>query len=165
MKVLLKSPIPSSTTKTIATGCGQLHWQQYSILPVITRPSIDKQRRDPTAELLACAIIWTCTVQSFARNGVLPKSLEDCPLPVCPACLYGKAKRRPTQTKRKNSINPVGQVREPGDCVSVGIPVSKTKGWLTTRRYQYACVFVDHFSDFTYEATAESHGIRDKYYH
>jgi hypothetical protein len=55
---------------------------------------------------------------------------------------------------------------------------------MTTQRYQYACVFVDHFSDFThvhlmksqdgdevlaakqsFEATADSHGIRVKHYH
>jgi hypothetical protein len=63
----------------------------------ITRASLDKQCRNTTAELLR----------------VRPtKSLEDCPLPVCPASLYGKAKCRPTQTKTKKSINPGQQVRE-----------------------------------------------------
>lgn len=55
---------------------------------------------------------------------------------------------------------------------------------MTSRRYHCACVFVDHFSDYTYahlmkaqdgdevlaakkafEATADSHGIRIKHYH
>jgi hypothetical protein len=58
------------------------------------------------------------------------------------------------------------------------------RGWLTTQRYQYVCVFVDHFSDFTYvhllttqdgdqildakrafEATADAQGTRVKHYH
>jgi hypothetical protein len=82
-------------------------------------------------------------------------------------------------------------VREPGDCVSVDVLLSKTpglvaqsKGWMTTSRYCYACVFVDHRSNFTYvhllraqngdavlearrafEATADLHGIRIKHYH
>jgi hypothetical protein len=60
----------------------------------------------------------------------------------------------------------------------------QTKGWMTTSRYCYACVFVDHLSDFTYvhllraqngdavleakrsfEATADLHGIRIKHNH
>jgi hypothetical protein len=127
----------------------------------------------------------------MAKIGTLPKAIETCPLPVCPSCLYGKAKRKPTQTKAKRSINPAIEVREPGDCVSVDVLVSntpgliaQTKGWMTTRRYCYACVFVDHLSDFTYvhllrtqdgdavleakrvfEATSDRHGIRIKHYH
>jgi hypothetical protein len=88
-------------------------------------------------------------------------------------------------------VNPARKVLEPGDCVSVDVLVSKTpglvaqlRGWMTSRRYQCACEFVDHFSDFTYvhplkaqdgdevlaakktfEATADSHGIRIKRYH
>jgi hypothetical protein len=96
-------------------------------------------------------------LRAMARNGVLPRNLADCPLPACPSCLYGKAKRRPTQTKAKKSVNPARRVREPGDCVSVDVLVSKTpglvaqlRGWMTLRRYQCACVFVDHFSDYRY---------------
>jgi hypothetical protein len=87
-------------------------------------------------------------------------------------------------------VNPARRVLEPGDCVSVDVLVSKTsglvaqlRGWMTSRRYQCACVFVDHFWDYTYvhllkaqdgdevfaakkafEATADSHGLRIKHY-
>jgi hypothetical protein len=157
----------------------------------ITRASLDKARREPTAELLRMhnkfGHVSFSRLRAMARNGVLPKGLADCPIPSCPSCLYGKAKRRPTQTKAKKSVNPAGKVLGPGDCVSVDILVSKTPGLIaqmTTRRYQYACVFVDHFSGFTYvhllkaqdgdevlaakatfEATADTHGIRIKHYH
>jgi hypothetical protein len=124
----------------------------------ITRATLDKQRREPTAELLRMHYkfghVSFSRLRAMARNGCLPTYLEDCPLPVCPSCLYGKAKRRPTQTKAKS---PTKAIRESGDCVSVDVLVSKTpglvaqmRGWLTTQRYQYVCVFVDHFSDFTY---------------
>jgi hypothetical protein len=67
-------------------------------------------------------------------------------------------------------------------CVGVVTKPSLSHGAST--RYQYACVFVDHFSDFTYvhlltsqdgdgvlaakqafEATADAQGIRIKHYH
>jgi hypothetical protein len=161
----------------------------------VTRASLDKPRNDPTAELLRLHYkfghISFSRLRAMARIGTLPTTLETCPLPVCPSCLYGKAKRKPTQTKTKKSINPARQLREPGDCVSVDILVSRTpgliaqtKGWMTTSRYCCACVFVDHWSDFTYvhllraqdsdevleakrafEATADSHGIQIKHYH
>jgi hypothetical protein len=72
----------------------------------VTQASLDKQKRDPTAELLRLHYqfghVSFSRLQSMARNGVLRKDVETCPLPVCPACLYGKAKRKPTQTKAKN---------------------------------------------------------------
>jgi hypothetical protein len=161
----------------------------------ITRASLDKPRREPTTELLRMhdkfGHVNFTLLRAMARNGVLPRNLAGCPLPACPSCLYGKAKRRPTQTKAKKSVNPARRVREPGDCVSVDVLVSKTpglvvqlRGWMTLRRYQCACVFVDHFSYYRYvhllkaqdgdevlaakkafEATADSHGIRIKHYH
>ena len=80
-------------------------------------------------------------------------------------------------------------MHHPGDCVSVDILVSATpgliaqmRGFLTRLRYKYACVFMDHFSDFSYvhlmkdqsadsaleakeafEAYAESHGVDVKH--
>jgi hypothetical protein len=76
----------------------------------------------------------------MAKNGALPKDIETCPLPVCPASLYGKAKRKPTQTKAKRSINPTMQVREPGDCVSVDVLVSTlTKFKFIVQPEQFCC--------------------------
>jgi hypothetical protein len=98
----------------------------------ITRATLDKQRREPTAELLRMHYkfghVSFSRLRAMARNGCLPTYLEECPLPVCPSCLYGKAKRRSTQTKAKRSINPTKAIRESGDCVSVDVLVSKTPG-------------------------------------
>jgi hypothetical protein len=111
----------------------------------VTRASLDKQRKDPSAELLRAHYkfghVSFSRLRAMARLGILPKTLETCPLPVCPSCLYCKAKKKPTATNVKQSINPARQVREPGDCVSVDVLVSKTpgliaqtKGWMTTGR-------------------------------
>jgi hypothetical protein len=75
----------------------------------ITRASLDRRRRHPTAELLLMHYKFGHRLRAMARNGVLSKSLEDSPLPVCPACLYGKAEKRATQNKTKKSINPARQ--------------------------------------------------------
>ena len=44
-----------------------------------------------------------------------------------------------------------------GDCVSVNVlvysnpgPIAHISGFLTFQFYQYACMFVDHYSDFIY---------------
>jgi hypothetical protein len=72
----------------------------------ITRASLDKQRREPTAELLRMhnkfVHVNFSRLRVMVRNGVLPKSLADCPLPALPACMV----RPPTQTKAKKSVNP-----------------------------------------------------------
>jgi hypothetical protein len=126
-----------------------------------TQASLDTRREEPTAELLRMHYkfghVNFSRLRAIARNGALPKPLADCRLPVCPSCLYVKAWRRSTQNKAKRPIDPARQLKGSGDCVSVDVLVSKTpglvaqmKGWITTRRYQFACVFVNHFSDYTH---------------
>jgi hypothetical protein len=73
------------------------------------------------------------------------------------ATAFGKAHRRPKQTKSKKTLMDPDEVKAPGDLVSVDVLVSSTPGliaqmaeFLTRKGYKYACVFVDHFSDFGY---------------
>ena len=127
----------------------------------------------------------------MATNGFLPKRLEDCPHPVCAACLYGKATKGPHKTKMEISINEYKPVVSVGDCVYVYVLVSslpvltkQRSGFLTHKRYQYACIFLNHHSDFTcvhliksqnvfglvelkeyLEAYEEYHGVDIKHYH
>jgi hypothetical protein len=112
-----------------------------------------------------------------------------CAIPPCATCLFGKAHKHPKQTKTKHSIAP--EARSQGNCVSMDVLQSPTPGlvtqmagFLTCQCYLYACMFVDHYSDFTYihlmkdqngegaleakeafEAYSAAHGIEVKRYH
>jgi len=94
----------------------------------------------------------------MARMGILPKTLIDCPVPLCTACLFGKATRRPWRTRAPgNQGDPTRTITKPGDCVSIDQLVSVTpgliaqaKGSCTTKQYRVATVFVDHFSRMGY---------------
>ena len=127
----------------------------------------------------------------MATNGVLPNCLADFTFTVYAACLYVKATKRPCKTKTARSINEYKPVSSVRDCVSIYVLVSSTTGliahiygFITRQSYHYACVFVDHHSDFTYvnlltsqtgnqsvgakedsEAYAESHGVYIKHYY
>ncbi len=104
-----------------------------------------------------------------AKLGILPSKLQHCRNLVCPACLYGKQKRRPWRSKG-NSVNNHGLKRasHPGECVSVdqlvsGTPglVGQTTGRLTTSRFRVATIFVDHYSDVDYVHLQESTSAED----
>ena len=163
--------------------------------PPTSEVTIDHPRQDDSAELLRYHYkfghIPFKRLQEMAKQGTIPKRMTKCPVPVCAACLYGKAHKRPTSSKKKKKVREGAIINAPGDCVSVDIMVSATpgliaqmSGFLTRERYKYVCVFVDHFSDFSYvhllrtqtaeevlqakeafEAFAETHGVKIKHYH
>ena len=94
-------------------------------------------------------------LQTMAAQGVLPKRLAKCRIPVCSACLwYAKATRKlwrgkPRLANDESDERPI----KPGQVVSVDHLVSPTPGliaqmtgFLTTKRYKYATVYVDQFS-------------------
>ena len=96
-------------------------------------------------------------LQTMAKLGHLPKSLEKCPLPVCSACLYGKQTRRPWRTRSRSSTAPAAAPLQPGDMVSVDQMQSPHPGLIaqmtgrpTTLRYKYATVYVDQGSRLGY---------------
>ena len=99
-----------------------------------------------------------------AKLGILPSKLQHCRNVVCPACLYGKQKRRPWRSKgAKAQDHRIKKAMSPGECVSVdqlisGTPglVGQTTGKLTTARYKVATIFVDHYSDLDYVHVQES---------
>ena len=131
-------------------------------------------------------------IQVMAKQGLLPVRLATCDVPMCTACLYGKATRRPWRGKvpqNKEKSTPV--ITRPGDCVSVDQLESATpgfigemKGKLTTKRYRAATVFYDQYSGLSYthlqksttgdetveakeafEAFAKRHGVTIRHYH
>ena len=83
-------------------------------------------------------------LQQMARRGIIPKALAKCDVPICSACLYGKATRRAWRTKAQPKPK---RPKNPGDVVSVDQMTSPTagliaqmSGFLTKKRYKYATV-------------------------
>jgi hypothetical protein len=95
-------------------------------------------------------------IQAMARRGEVPKRLATCDSPMCAAWEFGKATRKPWQTKAKSrNVRPASA---PGKCVSsvdqmesrdVGF-VAQHKGRLTKGCYRVATVSVDHYSRIGY---------------
>ncbi len=125
-----------------------------------------------------------------AENGILPKKLSRCRSVVCPACLYGKQKRRLWRHKGKAN-RPIKKASRPGQLVScdqlissvLGL-IAQTTGTPTKARYYVATIFVDQFSGLDYvhlqesasaddtveakeafERSADKRGVRVEHYH
>ena len=149
---------------------------------------------DDQAELLR----WHCRLNhlpfsqllNLAENGEIPKRLAKVKTPRCAGCLFGKMTKVPWRTKSKDG-NKIHQATYPGECISVDQLQStqpgffaQLKGRLTTRKYNSATVFVDHYSRLrfihlmtsmssaetiqakeAFERFAAEHGVRIKHYH
>ena len=129
-------------------------------------------------------------LQQMARQGSIPRKFSSCPIPVCAACMYGKATRK--RWRDKPSKREAEKIElKPGDKVSVDQMVSPTPGLvaqmtgiLTTKRYRYATVYIDQASKMgfiylqktasaeetllskrAFEAFARNRGVTIKSYH
>ena len=100
------------------------------------------------------------TIFRLADLGILPKRFLECrnKKPLCIACQFGQAHRRPWRTKGKKSgsIRTKEQVA-PGDGVSIDQIISaqpglipQMAGFLTSQRLWGCTTFVDHVSDYVY---------------
>ena len=92
----------------------------------------------------------------MAKLGIIPSRLRNCDIPLCSACMYAKATRKPWRGKPTGEKDPT-QARSPGEWVSVDQLVSPTPGLiaqmtgkLTSKRYKYATIFVDQASKLGY---------------
>ena len=94
----------------------------------------------------------------MAKEGILPKHLYKCKIPICSSCMFGKMTRRPWRTKGYQNKDETNQrPLRPGECVSIdqlesttpGL-VAQLKGIPTIKRYKAATVFVDHATRYTY---------------
>ena len=129
-------------------------------------------------------------LQVMAKQGAIPRRFATSPIPVCTACMYGRATKRRWRDKPSKSPRDK-QEQQPGDKVSVDQMVSPTPGLiaqmtgiLTTKRYKYTTVYIDQASKmgFTYlqktasaeetlqskrafEAFAANRGVTIKSYH
>ena len=95
-------------------------------------------------------------LQDMASVGVIPKRLRKCRIPMCSACLYTKATKKPWRGKQNLNHEPK-VILSPGELVSVDQLESPTPGLvaqvvgrLTTKRYKYATVFLDQSSRLSY---------------
>jgi hypothetical protein len=103
-----------------------------------------------------CGHLSFSKIRAMARRGEVSSRLKDCASPICAACQFGKATKKPWRTKAKNRRT-LQKVSAPGDCVSVdqiesravGF-VAQLKGILTRGRYTVVTVFVDHYSRLGY---------------
>jgi hypothetical protein len=96
-------------------------------------------------------------LQKWAAAGLneMPPDIATCPVPVCRACQYGAAKKRPHEKSNTGSVS--GSPEAPGDFVSAdqmvaGSPglIPFTSGKPSKRRYDTVTMWVDHYSRFLY---------------
>jgi hypothetical protein len=155
----------------------------------------DKQPVNDMAELLMLHYkyghISMKKLQEMAKQGIIPKRLTKCRIPTCSACLYSKATKRPWRNKTTKTDQNDNAPTKPGQVVSVDQLVSPTpgliaqmSGFLTTKRYKYATVYVDQYSRYgfiflqktasgqetvegkaAFESMARRQGIRIQNYH
>ena len=130
-------------------------------LPVVIEDEEDRTPSDKSAAFLEwhhrLGHISPVKIKTMASNGILPKYLADCRVPLCTSCLFGKATRRPWRTKpSKMDQTPTRTITKPGECVSVDQLESTTPGLIaqlkhpTKARYRVATVFIDHATRFSY---------------
>ena len=93
----------------------------------------------------------------MATNGSPQNSLDTFPPSLCKDYIYGKTTKRPCNIKMTRSVNEYKLVASVGECVSVDVLFSSTpgliyhmSGFIMRQRCQYAFIFVDNHSDFTY---------------
>lgn len=106
-------------------------------------------------------------IQRWAAEGThnIPSDVAGCPVPMCRACQYGAAKKRPHETTNTGSV--IGTPAGPGDFVSVdqmiaGSPglIPFTSGRPSHRRYKSVTLWVDHFSRFLHAHCQEDATIQ-----
>ena len=95
-------------------------------------------------------------IKALAKQGILPKALASCHVPLCNACIYGKAARMPCRHKSLKDPPVRDPMASPGQCVSVDHMASSTPGLIgllqgtTKLRYNSAAIFVDQYSGLSY---------------
>ena len=52
-------------------------------------------------------------MQAMANKGGLPKIFVRCKLPMCSACMYGKATRKAWRRRTKNNTGAAGEPKQP----------------------------------------------------
>jgi Reverse transcriptase (RNA-dependent DNA polymerase) len=136
-------------------------------LPVIIEDEEERQVDSASAEFLRYHQKFNHVspkrIQLMAKQRILPFRLSKCPIPVCTACLYGKATKRNWRSKHSNNMNAAHVPTRPGEVISIDQMISPTAGLvaqntgaLTKARYKVATVFIDHATDYSYVSIQKS---------
>ena len=139
---------------------------------VIEDDDKDRQPTNVAAEFLKYHINYChaspARLQEMAKQVIIPRHLATCNVPICSACQYGKATRRPWRNKTRKDNLSVTKVRRPGQTVGIDQMISKTpgliaqmRGFLLRQRYMVCTVFVDHFSNLSYVHLQKSTSAAD----
>ena len=164
-------------------------------LPIVIEEEEDRQLDNTSAELLRLhqkfVHISFRRIQRMAKRGILPRKLANCPIPVCTACMFGKATRRKWRHKDSDKDAPKFIPTKPGQVVSVDQMMSPTPGLMaqmvgkpTKARYNCATVYVDQAtgcgfihlqkstdgeetvkSKVAFERWSAEHGVKIQHYH
>ena len=97
-------------------------------------------------------------LKEMAKQGIIDRHHIHTPIPACAACLYGKATKRAWRHRTPiNKIKTLQPATAPGERISVDMLTSPSPGFiaqmsgaLTKKRYNYATVYVDNFSGYSY---------------
>jgi hypothetical protein len=132
-------------------------------LPVVIEDEEDRQPTNVSAEFLQYHQKFNHVapkrIQMMAKQLIIPYKLSKCPIPICTACLYGKATKRKWRQKHYDNEKVAYVPTQPGEIVSIDQMISPTAGLvaqntgiLTKDRYKVASVFIDQATDFSYVA-------------
>ena len=162
---------------------------------IVDETEVERDERKLETELLAYHLRFAHVsfrkLQIMARYSIIPRRLATCRIPVCAACMFGKATKRQWRQKSPLNKDEAYVPTKPGEVVSVDQMKSPTPGFiaqmtgiLTTKRYEYATVFVDSYSSFgfvylqktasadetiegkhAFERLCQQNGIRVQHYH
>ena len=107
-------------------------------------------------------------LQEMARQRIIPYRLRNCRIPVCAACMYGKATKKQWRQKAPTNAKSSSTLTKPGQVVSVDQLESPTPGFvaqltgiLTNKRYKYVTVFVDGYTGYGYVHLQKSSGSEE----
>ena len=97
-------------------------------------------------------------LKEMAKQGIIDRHHVHTPTPACAACLFGKATKRAWRHRTPiNKIKTLQPATAPGERISVDMLTSPTPGLiaqmsgiLTKKRYNYATVYVDNYSGYSY---------------
>ena len=99
----------------------------------------------------------------MAGQGDLPAAFQECRVPKCAACLFGKARKRAWRSKSPVNKIKTPPVTAPGSVVAMdqmisAVPgfIAQMRGFITGKRYKVITVFVDQFSDLSFVYTQKS---------
>ena len=129
-------------------------------VPNVIPDEEDRLEPTPTAKMLQLHYdlghISFEKMRRMAEKGIIPKPMATCNTPTCSACEYARATRRPWRSKTKKNRH-IRKPTKPGQVVSVDQMVSQTPGligqmvgFITTKRYRYATIFVDNATSLGY---------------